>query len=54
MTVCDGPLEVLVFVDELDSKVVGLEAAGFGVGVLLLVEVTVFIGMTGLILLKDS
>ncbi len=54
MTVCAGPLEVLVFADELDSEGVGLAAAGFGVVVLLLVEVTVFIGMTGFILLKDS
>ncbi len=54
VTVCARPLEVLVFADELDSEEAGLAAAGFGVDVLLLVEVTVFIGMTGFILLKDS
>ncbi len=54
MTVCAGPLEVLVFADELDSDEAGLGAARFGVDVLLLVEVTIFTGMLGFVLLKDS
>ncbi len=54
MTVCDGPLEVLVLADELDSEEAGFGAAGFGVDVLLLVEVTLFTGMLGFVLLKDS
>lgn len=54
MTVCPGPLEVLVFADELDSTGAGLGAEVFGVDVFLLVEVTLFTGMLGFVLLKDS
>lgn len=42
MTVWFGLLEAAVFTDELDTAGAGLEAAGFGAGTLLLVEVVFF------------